>query len=189
MIFGYVRTSTTEQKGSLETQEQTLRASGAEQVFIEEKSGKSLKNREALQSLLSRLRPGDVVITTKIDRLSRSLSDFVAISQLITDAGATFRCTDQHVETETAAGRLMLSMLASFAEFEREMICERVQAGVDAARASGKQLGRPRMDVSSNPKAKALKALIEAGTNISEASRQLGISRPTAHRWLDQMAA
>lgn len=185
MIFGYVRTSTTDQKSSLAEQERKLREAGATEVFIEERSGKSVANRPQLQAMLSKLREGDQVVSTKLDRISRSVRDFLAVLNEIQERGATLSCTDQHLETETPAGKLMINMLASFAEFERDMIRERVQAGVDKAKRDGKKLGRPRVDHSNNPKAKALRTLIDQGTTISEAARSIGVSRMTAYRWID----
>lgn len=184
MKFGYVRTSTTDQKGSLAEQERILRAAGAEHVYIEERSGKSIANRPELQALLAKLREGDEVITTKVDRLSRSLSDFLNVMAEIQERGASLSCTDQHIETETPAGKLMLSMLGAFAEFERDMIRTRVQSGVDRARREGKRLGRPPIDHSSNEQVQSLVTLVKSGQSVSAAARTLGISRPTAHRWL-----
>jgi DNA invertase Pin-like site-specific DNA recombinase len=188
MIFGYVRTSTTDQKNSLAEQERKLRKAGATEVFIEERSGKSTANRPQLQAMLSKLREGDQVISTKLDRISRSVRDFLDVLNLIQEQGASLTFTDQQIDTESPAGKLMLNMLASFAEFERDMIRERVQAGVDKAKRDGKTLGRPRVDQSQNPKAKALRTLVDQGTSISEAARSIGVSRMTAHRWLKAVA-
>lgn len=183
-IFGYVRTSTTDQKNSLAEQERRLRAAGATEIFVEERSGASITKRDQLQAILAKLRPGDRVISTKLDRLSRSLSDFLKIHELIAGKGATLSFTDQHIETDTPAGKLMVQMLGAFAEFERETIRERVQSGVDKARRDGKRLGRPPVDISQHPKAKALRTLVGQGTSVSEAARSLGVARSTAHRWL-----
>ena len=79
----------------------------------------------------------------------------------------------------------MLNMLASFAEFEREMIVDRVKTGLERAKAEGKTLGRPRVDYAKNPRVKALRTLVEQGTSISEAARSIGVSRMTAYRWMD----
>ena len=82
-IFGYVRTSTNDQKKSLAEQERKLRAAGATEIFVEERSGASIQKRDQLQAMLAKLRPGDRVISVKLDRLSRSLSDFLKIHELI----------------------------------------------------------------------------------------------------------
>ena len=184
MIFGYVRTSTTDQKNSLAEQERRLRDAGATEIFVEERSGKSAANRPQLQAMLAQLREGDQVISTKLDRVSRSVSDFLAVFNLIEERGATLTFTDQPIDTTSPAGRLMLNMLASFASFEREIICERVQAGVDAARERGVRLGRPPVDQSNNPKVRALRKLVDSGETIASAARAVGVSRPTAYRWL-----
>ena len=184
MKFGYVRTSTRDQKASLAEQERRLREAGCTEVFIEEKSGKSAKNRPELQAMLARVRSGDQVLCTKLDRLCRSTKDFMDIHEMISSRGAELSFTDQPIDTTSPAGRMMLGMLSIFATFERELIQERVQAGVDAARAKGKQLGRPPVDIAAHPKAKALRTLVTGGTSISEAARTLGVARSTAHRWL-----
>ena len=188
MIIGYIRTSTRDQKASLAEQERKLKQAGAERVYIEERSGGSIVKRQELQKLLSTLRSGDQVISTKLDRLSRSLSDFLKIHEEIESRGASLSFTDQQIETDTPAGRLMLNMLGAFAEFERGMIRERVQSGVDRARREGKQLGRPRVDLSKHDKAQALATLVEQGSSITHAARTLGVSRMTAHRWLKAVA-
>ena len=117
------------------------------------------------------------------------MKDFLEVLELIQQRGASLTFLDQPIDCDSPAGKLMINMLASFAEFERELIQERVQAGVDAAaRANGKQLGRPPVDIATHPKAKALRTLVEQGTSISEAARSLGVARSTAHRWLTAVA-
>ena len=186
--FGYVRTSTTDQKSSLAEQERKLRAAGATEIFVEERSGASIQKRDQLQAMLAKLRPGDRVLSVKLDRLSRSLSDFLKINELIDGKGATLSFTDQHIETDTPAGKLMVQMLGAFAEFERETIRERVQSGVDKARRDGKQLGRPRKDLSTDPKVQGLLMLVDNGQSVTAAAKAVGVSRATANRWLKEAA-
>jgi DNA invertase Pin-like site-specific DNA recombinase len=184
ITLGYVRTSTTDQKNSLAEQERKLLAAGATEIFVEEKSGGSVKNRPQLQAMLAKLRDGDRVISTRVDRISRSTSDFLAVSALIGEAGAHLSFTDQAIETETPAGRMMLQLLSVFAEFERETIRERVQSGVDRAKREGKQLGRPVKDHAADPKVQGLLTLVSAGSTVTAAAKTVGVSRSTAKRWI-----
>ena len=138
--------------------------------------------------MLAKLRPGDTVVASKLDRLSRSVKDFLDVLALIQERGATLTFTDQPIDTESPAGKLMLNMLASFAEFEREMIAERVQSGVDKARRDGKQLGRPKKDHSADPKVQGLVTLVKSGQPVTAAAKAIGVSRATANRWLSAVA-
>ena len=92
---------------------------------------------------MDQLRPGDVVVVWKLDRLSRSLKDLLILMERIDKAGAGFRSLTEAIDTTTPAGRMMMQMVGAFAEFEREMIRERTQAGLQAARAAGRTGGRP----------------------------------------------
>lgn len=184
-IFGYCRVSTKDrQQSSLAEQERKLREAGATEIFIEERSGGSIKGRDQLQAMLAKLREGDQVISTKVDRLSRSLTDFVAINELIDSTGATLRFIEQDIRTDTPAGRMMLQMISVFSSYERDVIRERVQSGVDKAKRDGKQLGRPPIDYSADQRVISLKALVQSGQSVSAAARSLNISRSTAKRWL-----
>jgi len=113
-----------------------------ERVFEEKASGAQW-DRPELQRLMDQLRPGDVVVVWKLDRLSRSLKDLLILMERIDQAGAGFRSLTESIDTTTPAGRMMMQMVGAFAEFEREMIRERTQAGLQAARAEGRTGGRP----------------------------------------------
>lgn len=182
--FGYARTSTTSQSASLDEQRLRLLDAGCTEVFIEEKSGKSAANRPQLQAMLAKIRPGDVVIATKIDRVARSTRDFLEIEALISEKGATLRFLDQPIDTSEPAGALLVTILASFGEFERSMTVQRVNEGLERARREGRRLGRPKKVLDDDPKVASLKALIAAGQSVSAAARSLSISRATANRWL-----
>ena len=186
MIIGYSRTSTRDQKNSLQDQERRLREAGAEKVYIEERSAGQGKARPELDAMLNSLREGDKVVVTKLDRISRSLLDFMQIWERVKDAGATLSFLDNSLPTDDPgpAGKAMMQICMVFAEMERDLIRERVQTGVDSARARGKRLGRPPVDLSTHKKAKALRTLVGQGTSISEAARTLGVARSTAQRWL-----
>src|SRR5262245_40907159 len=140
MILGYARVS----KGDTQDtrlQETALRAAGVERLFIEQASG-GRWDRPQLQRLLDQLRPQDVVVVWKLDRLSRSLKDLLHIMDRIAQAEAGFRSLTEASDTTTPAGRMLMQMVGSFAEFERAMIRERTQAGLVVARAEGRIGGR-----------------------------------------------
>ena len=185
MIFGYCRVSTKDrQQNSLAEQERKLREAGAEEIFVEERSGGSIKGRDQLQAMLAKLREGDQVISTKLDRLSRSLPDFVAINELIDSKGATLRFIEQDIRTDTPAGRMMLQMISVFSSYERDVIRDRVQAGVDRAKREGKRLGRPPVDLENDERVVSVRALVAGGQSVASAARVAGVSRQTAHRWV-----
>ena len=184
MIFGYSRTSTRDQKNSLAEQERRLREAGADEVYIEERSGKSAANRPELQAMLARVRSGDVVVCTKLDRLCRDTRDFLNIEALVSERGATLRFLDQPIDTSDPIGQLIVTILAGFGQLEREMIASRVNEGLERAKREGKQLGRPQKDHESDPKYRGLLTLVESGESVTSAAKAVGISRSTAKRWL-----
>jgi DNA invertase Pin-like site-specific DNA recombinase len=140
MLYGYARVSTLDQETTLQLD--ALARAGAERVFSEKVS--AVGRRDELQALLQQLQPGDSLLVYKLDRLARSLDDLLKILARVRGAGASLRSLTEPIDTETLAGRMMLQMLGVVAEFERGLIRERTQAGVDAARARGIRLGRPR---------------------------------------------
>lgn len=115
---------------------------GIEHVVQEKRSG--VARRPELQSLLARLRPGDVLAVYKLDRLSRSLRDLLRLLESLEHAGVTFRSLTESIDTSSPAGRMFFQMLGAFAEFERAMIRERCAAGFAAAKERGQKFGRAR---------------------------------------------
>src|SRR3954469_114701 len=136
MLLGYARVSKVEgQDASLQVA--ALRTAGCERLFQEAGSG-GRWDRPELHRLLDQLRPGDVVVVWKLDRLSRSLKELMLSLERIEQAGVGFRSLTEAVDTTGPAGRMMMQMLGAFAEFERAMIRERTRAGLAAARAQGR---------------------------------------------------
>ena len=155
MILGYIRVSKGEEQNSA-LQRKALEEAMVERVFEETASG-ARWDRPELQRLMDQLRPDDVVVVWKLDRLSRSLIDLLVLMERIDKAGAGFRSLTESIDTTTPAGRMMMQMVGSFSEFEREMIRERTRAGLQAARAEGRTGGRPpklteqqRLDIADN---------------------------------------
>jgi DNA invertase Pin-like site-specific DNA recombinase len=139
MQLGYGRVSTNEQDTA--AQVSALKAAGCEKIFREKASG-GRWDRPELQRLLEQLRKGDVLVVWRLDRLSRSLRDVLAIMERIHEAGAGFRSLTEAIDTTTAPGRMMMQMVGAFAEFERAILRERTKAGLDAARKRGRIGGR-----------------------------------------------
>ena len=141
-LIGYARISKGDEQSNA-LQLKALKQVGCKRVYEEAASG-GRWDRPELHRMLDQLREGDVVIVWKLDRLSRSLKDLLLILEKVDEAGAGFRSITEHVDTTTSAGRMMMHMLGSFAEFERSMIRERTRAGLSAAREEGRIGGRPR---------------------------------------------
>lgn len=135
MILGYARVSTEGQ--NLEAQVEALEAAGAERIYSEKISGSQL-DRPELDRLLDQLRPGDVVVVAKYDRLSRSLQDLLIIVETIRNRGAGFRSLAEDIDTTTPAGRLVFHVMSSIAQFELERIAERTKEGLAAVHKRGR---------------------------------------------------
>lgn len=115
-----------------------LQKAGCDRIFAEKVSGTSTEGRDQLKGLLTLLRPGDQVVVLRLDRLARSVRDFLDIAKSIEDSGATLQCLLQPIETRTPAGRMFVHMLAAFSAFETEIRKERQAAGIAKAQAARK---------------------------------------------------
>ncbi|WP_430421131.1 recombinase family protein [Methylibium petroleiphilum] len=181
MLVGYARVSTVQQDTAL--QRAAFMRAGVRKVVEEKRSGGG--SRPLLEALLGKLKPGDVVVVYKIDRLARSLVDLLRILQRITDAGAQFRSLTEPLETATPVGRMMLQLLGAFAEFERALIRERCCAGLYAAMARGVAVGRrPRVQRAD------VVELRGRGLKMREVAELLGCSAGTVSKiWHGQRVA
>ncbi|MGY2132300.1 recombinase family protein [Hymenobacter sp. HD11105] len=182
MIWGYARVSTQEQQ--LHLQLDALRAYGCQEVVKEKAS--ALKERPALRELLDQVQPGDTVVVWKLDRLGRSLKHLVELVLRFQEKQIQFVSLQDHMDTTTAQGRLMFNLFASLAEFERDLIRERTQAGLAAARARGRQGGRPPgLSKEAQRKAEAVKTLyLQKDKTAEEIGQLLGLGRSTVYRYL-----
>lgn len=178
MLVGYARVSTEDQQ--LDGQVQALTAAGAERIWAEKVSG-TKTNRDELTKLLDQLRPEDVVMVTKYDRLSRSLQDLLSIVEVIREKGAGFRSLAEDIDTTTPAGRLVFHVFASIAQFERERISERTREGLAAARKRGRVGGRPAA-LSDAQRAEVRKMRDDDGRGIAELARLFKVSPNTIRR-------
>lgn len=139
MLIGYARVSTQDQETNVQIA--ALKSVGCELIFQEKASGGRWERPE-LHRLLGQLRKNDVVVVWKLDRLSRSLKDVLALMEKIKNLDAGFRSLTEAIDTTSPGGRMMMQIVGSFAEFEREMLKERTHIGLIAARKEGRMGGR-----------------------------------------------
>ena len=173
--IGYARVSTDEQ--DLTVQRDALNAYGCERIYAEKKSGTTTKGRNELESALRDLREGDEFVITRIDRCARSILDLREVVERVKNAGASFRATEQSIETETASGRCFLDMLAVFSEFETNLRRERQMEGIAKAKKKGIYKGRK-----ATINADDVKSLRADGMSAISIAKQLNISRASVYR-------
>ena len=180
-LIGYARVST--QGQDLSQQRETLSAMGCQRIFEEKVSG-AKRDRPELGRLLDHLRTGDVVTVTRLDRLARSTSDLLHIAERINDSGAGLRSlAEPWADTTSPAGRMVLTIFAGIADFERSLIGERTSAGRAAALARGVRFG-PRPALNAEQIVHARRLIEEEGRPVTEAARILNVHRATLYRAL-----
>lgn len=180
-LIGYARVST--QGQDLAQQRETLSAMGCQRIFEEKVSG-AKRDRPELGRLLDHLRTGDVVTVTRLDRLARSTSDLLHIAERINDSGAGLRSlAEPWADTTSPAGRMVLTIFAGIADFERSLIGERTSVGRAAALARGVRFG-PRPALSAEQIVHARRLIEEEGRPVTEAARILNVHRATLYRAL-----
>lgn len=176
--IGYARVSTDDQELALQLD--ALSGTGCLSIYQEKASGKDTERPELIQCLKA-LRSGDTLVVWRMDRLGRSLSDLVKTISDLEARGVGFESLTEKIETSSATGKLMFHVFAAMAEFERNLIRERTQAGLVAARARGRVGGRKhKLDEQQKKEIKAL--LRDPDISISEVAKRYGISRTTIYR-------
>jgi DNA invertase Pin-like site-specific DNA recombinase len=183
MDVGYARVSTGEQ--TLDLQLDALAKAGCGKVFEETASG-AKADRVVLAKLLGYLRAGDTLVVWRLDRLGRSLGHLIATVAELAERGVGFRSLTERIDTTTSGGKLVFHVFGALAEFERDLVRERTQAGLAAARARGRLGGRPRK--LGDPKKLALAlALYDGGrADVATICATLGVSRATLYRALKE---
>ena len=181
MLLGYLRLSKGDDQNPA-LQRRALCDAGCERFFEEVASG-GRWDRPELHHLLDQLRTGDVVVVWKLDRLSRSLKDLLHLMERMEAAGAGFRSLTEAIDTTTPAGRMMMQMVGSFAEFERAMVRERTSAGLAAARAEGRIGGR-RPKLTGAQQADITENVLSGRRTAAEMARLYKVSQPTVSRLL-----
>lgn len=183
MKIGYARVSTIDQNP--QSQADALRAAGCDKIITEKVSGAS-STRPQLDKLLSSLTAGDVLVVVRLDRLGRSLLHLIEIVRTLEGQGAGLLSLSEAIDTTTAGGRLIFHLMGALAEFERALIIERTQAGLQAARKLGARVGRPRALTADQ--VKHARALIAGGERPATVARSLGVDRATLYRAMKPFA-
>lgn len=182
MIFGYARVSTEEQ--NLDMQIDALHQYGAEKVYQEKITG-TKRDRLQLDELLKVLRKGDKVVVYKLDRISRSTKHLIELSERFDEMGVDFVSIYDNIDTSTAMGKFFFRTMASIAELERDIISERTKSGLKAARARGRNGGRPSKNA--DKVQMALKMYSSKEYSIKQITEATGLGKTTLYRYLKQM--
>ena len=180
--IGYARVSTNEQ--DTKTQIHALTAIGCAKIYEETASG-GRWDRPELHHLIDNLRVGETVVVWKLDRLSRSLKDLLTIMEKIESKGCGFRSITEAIDTTTAAGRMMMQMVGSFAEFERSMLRERTNAGLEKARKEGRIGGR-RPKLSPMQQQEIVRMVKSGNQTAADAARMFNVHPATITRLLQR---
>ena len=187
MIIGLARTSTLEQVAGLEAQIRDLEAYGCEKLFTEQVS--SVAEREQLDAALGALRPDDKLVVTKLDRLARSVQHLGKIIERVNNADAALVVLDMGgaaVDTSSSTGKLILNVMSSVAQFEREMMLERQREGIAKAKAEGKYKGRK---PTARAKIDMVKLALDQGVSKAQICRDLEISKTSLYRIIGDLDA
>ena len=178
--IGYTRVSTVAQ--TLDQQNDALANAGVSKTFSDSMSG-ARDDRPGLAELMAYVREGDTVVVWKLDRLGRNLQHILATVKALTDRGVTLVSTSDGIDSSTAAGRMMIGVLGSLAEYERELIKERTALKCRASRANGTKFGRPRK-VDDTEHIRTAKRMKLDGHTSKDIAKYLGVSRATLYRYL-----
>lgn len=180
MLIGYARVSTDDQ--NLNFQHDALKSAGCERIFNDQITGRKIQ-RPGLDSTLEFARQGDIVIVWRLDRLSRSLKDLIEIVALLDSKKIGLRSLHESIDTSSSSGKLIFHIFGALAEFERNLIRERTHAGLQAARARGRQGGRPKK--LSTDKTNLAQQLYDGKMHsINKICELIGVSKPTLYKYL-----
>ena len=179
MIIGYSRTSTTEQIAGLEAQDRELKAAGVQRIFTEQVS--SVAPRKALEDAIDFAREGDVLCVTKLDRLARSVAHLCELVARLQAKSVALRILNLNIDTGTPTGKLMLHLLGSIAEFERQIMLERQREGISKAKSEGKYKGRA---PTARAKTDLVLEMVRAGKTREAVAEELKISARSVFRIL-----
>jgi len=180
MLVGYARVSTLDQKSALQTD--ALTVVGCERIFTEKASG-AQRDRPELKAALAYLRQGDTLVVWKLDRLARSMRQLIETVEDLQARGIELRSLTESIDTATSGGRLVFHIFGALAEFERAVIRERTNAGLQAARDRGKNGGRPKT-LGAKDLAVAKAMLADPEISVEEVAARLKVSLATLYRYL-----
>ena len=179
MKVGYARTSTIEQIAGIEAQVRDLLAAGCDEKNIFQEHASAVKKRDGLEKALGFVRDGDTLIVTKLDRLARSMPDLFRIVDILKGKGVNLQILSMNIDTSTSNGKLMLTMMGAFAEFEREIMLERQKEGIAKAKLDGKYGGRAPMPTEIEH---AVETYLETGVSKVWIAKKLSIGEAIVYR-------
>jgi DNA invertase Pin-like site-specific DNA recombinase len=181
-LIGYARVSTTEQH--LHLQQDALHGAGCLKIFADTISG-AKSERKGLSEALEYIRAGDTLVVWRLDRLGRSLKDLIERITDLHSRNIGFKSLTENIDTTTSGGKLIFHIFGALAEFERDIIKERTNAGLTAARARGRQGGRPRSSLSDDRKLQMAKQMFEnKRLPVRDICKALGIPRSTFYKYV-----
>lgn len=181
MLVGYARVSTDDQ--NLNLQRDALNQAGCKQLFEDRLSGAKAE-RPGLQQALQYAREGDTLVVWRLDRLSRSLKNLIEMVALLEGKGIGLKSLQEAIDTQTSGGKLIFHIFGALAEFERNLIRERTQAGLQAARVRGRKGGRPKA-LNKDKQALAVKLYDEKKHSVDKICQMMGISKPTLYKYIE----
>lgn len=179
-VIGYARVSTQDQTTALQLD--ALEAYGVEKMFVDHGVSGAATSRPQLDLCLAALSEGDTLVVWRLDRLGRNLTHLVGVVDDLGHRGIAFRSLTENIETESASGRFTFNLFASLAAYERSLIQERVNAGLQAAKSRGVKLGRPA--ALSPEQVRHAELLVSGGVNVGEVARSMGVGKSTLYRAL-----
>ena len=171
MLVGFARTSTTHQTHSFESQIETLTNAGCEKIFSEQVSAVATQ-RPQFDAAMDFVRDGDTLMVTNLTRFARSIRDLTKQIDKLQSKNVSLKILDMSLDTSTPTGKLMLNLLGSIAEFERELMLERQKVGIEKAKAAGKFKGRK---ATARAKTEEIQKLVSLGMKPVDVARELGI--------------
>ena len=181
-LIGYARVSTTEQH--LHLQQDALNAAGCLKIFTDTISGAKAE-RKGLAEALAYIRDGDTLVVWRLDRLGRSLKDLIERITELNSRHIGFKSLTEQIDTTTSGGKLIFHIFGALAEFERDIITERTNAGLTAARARGRKGSRPRSSLSDDRKLQMARQMYEKKTiPVKDICKALGIPRSTFYKYV-----
>lgn len=183
MLIGYARVSTDDQ--NLDLQKDALVKAGCEKIYEEKKSGSQIQ-REELTRVLDLLRKGDTLVVWRLDRLGRTLKHLIEIINQLENRGIGFKSLTESIDTTTSTGKLIFHIFGALSEFERNLIRERTNAGLAAARARGRKGGRPKA-LTTDKVAMAKSLYAEKKHSIAAICHMLKVSKPTLYKYLNSI--
>jgi DNA invertase Pin-like site-specific DNA recombinase len=185
MKIGYARVSTVEQ--NLDLQKDALEKAGCKKIFVDEVSG-TVANREGLEKAKEILREGDVLVVWRLDRLGRSIRDLIDWVTTLEEEGIGFKSLQESIDTTTSSGKLVFHIFAALAEFERNLIRERTNAGLAAARARGR-LGGRKKSLNAKGRKQAVEMYERKNQTVRQICEMMNITKPTLYAYIREEQA